>query len=102
VPVERGVRAAQAQRLLLEPVVNAFRARMRRASVADETKETHMVSPIEIQKALGGMEYPADKDAIVTHAESSGAGDDVLEALRGLPDQRFEGPTNVNEAISNG
>ncbi|WP_210507064.1 DUF2795 domain-containing protein [Naasia sp. SYSU D00057] len=60
-----------------------------------------MVSPIEIQKALGGMEYPADKDAIVKHAESSGAGDDVMEALRGLPERSYERPTDVNEAISN-
>jgi hypothetical protein len=59
------------------------------------------VSPIEIQKALGGMDYPADKDAIVKHAESSGAGDDVLEALRGLPEQTYERPTDVNEAIGN-
>ncbi len=57
------------------------------------------VSPIEIQKALGGMDYPADKDAIVQHAESKGASDDVLEALRGLPDRTFEGPTGVNEAL---
>jgi hypothetical protein len=60
------------------------------------------VSPIEIQKALGGMDYPADKDAIVKHAESSGAGEDVLNALRGLPDRSFDGPTGVNEAVSNG
>ncbi|WP_210479499.1 DUF2795 domain-containing protein [Naasia sp. SYSU D00948] len=59
-----------------------------------------MVSPIEIQKALGGMEYPADKDAIVQHAESKGAGDDVLEALRGLPEKSYERPTDVNEALS--
>ena len=57
------------------------------------------VSPIEIQKALGGMEYPADKDTLVKHAESKGAGDDVLEALRGLPDRSFDGPTGVNEAL---
>lgn len=58
------------------------------------------VSPIEIQKALGGMDYPADKDAVVSHAESKGAGDDVLEALRGLPEKSYERPTDVNEALS--
>ncbi|BDZ44757.1 DUF2795 domain-containing protein [Naasia aerilata] len=59
------------------------------------------VSPIEIQKALGGMDYPADKDAVVKHAESSGAGDDVMEALRGLPEKTYERPTDVNEAVAN-
>ena len=28
-----------------------------------------MVSPIDIQKALSGMDYPAGKDDIVSHAE---------------------------------
>lgn len=59
------------------------------------------VSPIEIQKALGGMDYPADKNAIVKHAESSGASDEVLDALKALPDRSFDGPTGVNEAVSN-
>jgi hypothetical protein len=58
------------------------------------------VSPIEIQKALGGMEYPADKDALVQHAESKGASEKVLGALRALPDRSFDGPTGVNEAVS--
>ena len=39
-----------------------------------------MVSPIDIQKALSGMDYPAGKDDIVSHAERNEAGDDVLEA----------------------
>ena len=59
------------------------------------------VSPIEIQKALGGMDYPADKDAVVQHAESSGASDEVMEALRSLPERTFERPTDVNEAVAN-
>ena len=58
------------------------------------------VSPIDVQKALGGMDYPADKDAIVQHAESSGASDEVLEALRGIPDRSYDGPTGVSEAVS--
>ncbi|HEY8590563.1 MAG TPA: DUF2795 domain-containing protein [Naasia sp.] len=61
-----------------------------------------MPSPIDIQKALGGVDYPASKDALVQHAEKSGASDDVLESLRSLPDREFEGPTGVNEAIANG
>ena len=57
------------------------------------------VSPIEIQKALKGMDYPADKNAVVQHAEKQGAGDDVLEALQNLPDRSFDGPTGINEAL---
>ena len=57
-------------------------------------------SPIDVQKALGGIEYPASKDDIVEKAEQSGAGDDVLEALRGIPDKEYEGPTEVSEAVA--
>ncbi|BDI22476.1 DUF2795 domain-containing protein [Herbiconiux sp. L3-i23] len=57
------------------------------------------VSPIDIQKALGGVDYPADKEALVSNAESSGASDEVLEALRGIPDKTYDGPTGVSAAI---
>ncbi len=30
------------------------------------------VNPIQVQKFLGGMNYPANKDEIVKHAESKG------------------------------
>ncbi|KQS73336.1 DUF2795 domain-containing protein [Modestobacter sp. Leaf380] len=58
-----------------------------------------MVSPIDIQKALQGIEYPASKDDLVGHAESQGGGDEVLEALRGLDDQQYDGPTDVEAAV---
>jgi hypothetical protein len=58
-----------------------------------------MVSPIDIQKALSGMDYPAGKDEIVSHAEQSKAGDDVLEALRGIEDRTYEGPSGVSSAV---
>jgi len=57
-------------------------------------------SPIDVQKALGGIEYPASKDDIVEKAEQSGAGDDVLEALRYIPDKEYDGPTEVSEAVA--
>lgn len=57
------------------------------------------ISPIDIQKALGGVDYPASKDDLVSHAESSGASSDVLEALRSLPDRNYDGPTGVNAEL---
>ncbi|RBY77328.1 DUF2795 domain-containing protein [Blastococcus sp. TF02-09] len=58
-----------------------------------------MVSPIDIQKALSGMDYPAGKDDIVSHAERNKAGDDVLNALRGIEDRTYEGPSGVSSAV---
>ncbi len=58
-----------------------------------------MPSPIDIQKALSGMDYPASKDQIVQHAESSGADGEVLEALRKIEDREYEGPSGVSSAV---
>jgi hypothetical protein len=58
-----------------------------------------MVSPIDIQKALSGMDYPASKQDIVAHAERQGAGSEVLEALRKIEDREYEGPSGVSSAV---
>ncbi|CCG04847.1 DUF2795 domain-containing protein [Blastococcus saxobsidens] len=58
-----------------------------------------MVSPIDIQKALSGIDYPASKDDIVAHAEQHGGDDQVLAALRGIEDREYEGPSGVSSAV---
>lgn len=57
-------------------------------------------NPIEVQKFLGGIDYPASKDEIVRRAQDAGAGDDVLDALGKIDDREYEGPTAVSEAIA--
>jgi hypothetical protein len=58
-----------------------------------------MVSPIDIQKALSGMDYPATKQQIIEHAERNGADQQVLEALRKIEDREYEGPSGVSKAV---
>jgi hypothetical protein len=58
-----------------------------------------MVSPIDIQKALSGIDYPASKDDIVKHAESHGGDQEVLDALRNIDDREYEGPSGVSSAV---
>jgi hypothetical protein len=58
-----------------------------------------MPSPIDIQKALSGMDYPASKEQIVQHAEKNGGGKEVLEALRKIADREYEGPSGVSSAV---
>ncbi|MDQ0735351.1 DUF2795 domain-containing protein [Arthrobacter agilis] len=57
-------------------------------------------SPIDIQKALGGMDYPASKEDLVRHAKDKGADGAVLETLENLPDREFDSPTDVNKEAS--
>jgi hypothetical protein len=57
-------------------------------------------SPIDLQKALGGIDYPATKDDILLAAKDNGADDDVISALEGIEDRSYDGPTGVSEAVS--
>ena len=56
-----------------------------------------MVSPIDIQKALKGMDYPATKEQILEHAK--GGDRDVLDALQKIDDREYEGPSGVSAAV---
>lgn len=57
-------------------------------------------NPIQIQKFLEGVDYPADKDALLRAAEEHNADENVLSALRGLPSRSYAKPTEVSEAVS--
>lgn len=59
-------------------------------------------SPIELQKHLGGMSYPAGKDAIVEHATSAGAPKEILDRLRTITDREYDGPSGVVKEFSKG
>ncbi len=58
------------------------------------------INPIELQKHLKGLDYPASKDAIVSKAESNGAEGEILDTLRGIKDGPYEKPTDINHAVS--
>lgn len=57
-------------------------------------------TPIQLQKFLGGIDYPATTEQLVNHAEQSGADDAVLRQLRALPDRSFDGPDAVSQAAA--
>ena len=57
------------------------------------------VNPIQLEKYLKGLDYPAKKSEIIQHAEQHGADKRVKGALEQLPDQTFDGPTGVSKAI---
>ncbi len=57
------------------------------------------VNPIQVQKALGGMDYPAGKQQIVEHARQQGADDEVISALERIPDREYDGPSGVQKEI---
>lgn len=56
-----------------------------------------MVSPIDIQKALKGMDYPASKQQILEHAK--GSDKEVVDALDKIDDREYDGPSGVSAAV---
>jgi hypothetical protein len=56
-------------------------------------------NPIELQKALGGVDYPADRESLVRNAKEKGAKKEVVEELSSLKKDRFDGPDDVSKAV---
>ncbi|HEX7935230.1 MAG TPA: DUF2795 domain-containing protein [Paraburkholderia sp.] len=56
---------------------------------------------IDVQKALKGISYPADKTSLLDTARANQADDKVLDALQRLPDQKYGSPAEVSKGVGN-
>ena len=57
------------------------------------------VNPIDVQKHLKGADYPASRDELVQTAERNDAPEEIVDALHDLPEQEYDGPDDVMEAL---
>lgn len=57
------------------------------------------VNPIQLQKHLKGMNYPASKKALIEHAKKHGADENVNSVLEQIPDEEYETPAEVSKAV---
>ncbi|HTF54776.1 MAG TPA: DUF2795 domain-containing protein [Pseudonocardia sp.] len=57
------------------------------------------VNPIQLQKYLREVDYPARKEDLIRHAEQHGADENVLTTLRAIPEREYNGPNAVSEAV---
>lgn len=57
------------------------------------------VNPVQIQKFLKGVDYPASKAALIETAKKHGADDNVCSSLEQLPDEDFQTPADVSQAF---
>lgn len=57
------------------------------------------VNPVQLQKHLKGVDYPARKEDLIANAKQQGADENALSALQQLPDNQYESPTDVSKAI---
>ncbi|MEO7577886.1 MAG: DUF4142 domain-containing protein [Massilia sp.] len=56
-------------------------------------------NPIQIQKFLKGVDYPANKAALIDNARKLGADESVCASLEQLPDEDFQTPAEVSQAF---
>ena len=61
--------------------------------------ETTIPTPIQVQKFLGGVDYPADKSSLVKRAKDHGADENVLNALNQMREKTFNSPNDVSEEM---
>jgi hypothetical protein len=54
-------------------------------------------SPIEVQKALKGIDYPVHKKDLIKHAKKRDASDKVIEVLEELPDKEYTNAADVSK-----
>jgi Protein of unknown function (DUF2795) len=94
---------AQAKKLGIEGRSKMTKAQLGRAVErhAEQPREgaRGKANPVEVQAFLEGVGYPTGKRELVREAESQGASRNVRATLRRLPEQQFESPTEVSEAI---
>ena len=93
---------AEARRLGIEG-----RSKMRKDELAralEQHRETPqrdagLANPFEVQTFLDGVEYPVRQQDLRREAVRHGAPADVRSTLERIPDEEYESPTDVSEAI---
>lgn len=58
------------------------------------------VNPIQLQKYLKGLTYPASKKDITSHAKRHGADANVLSTLEQMMGEQFKTPADVSQAAA--
>ncbi len=57
------------------------------------------ISPVQMQKHLKGVNYPASKGDLVARAQQNNASGEIVDKIRQLPADSFNGPKDVMRAL---
>jgi predicted transcriptional regulator len=57
------------------------------------------VSAIDISKSLSGIDFPANKQALVKHARGKHANQEVIDILESMPEQEYNNMADVEHAF---
>lgn len=61
----------------------------------------HHVNPVQVQKYLKHVDYPATKEDLIKVAQDEGADENVLHTLEDLPEEEYDSPKKLSQAIGN-
>jgi hypothetical protein len=56
-------------------------------------------SPVAIQKALAGVDYPTTRERLAETARTHHADQEIIELIDRLPDRDYDSPAAVSKAI---
>ena len=56
-------------------------------------------NPVQLQKFLGGMDYPVSKQHIVETAKAKGADAAVMKTLDQLTDHEYKSPLEISREV---
>ncbi|KYC39927.1 hypothetical protein WA1_28600 [Scytonema hofmannii PCC 7110] len=57
------------------------------------------LNPIQVQKHLKGVDYPANREELIKRAQQNGADENAISVLQQIPDREYQAPTEVSEAV---
>lgn len=59
-------------------------------------------NPVEIEKSLKGIDFPASKGDLVNKAKENGASNDVVDMINKLADKKYNNPTEITKELGGG
>ncbi|MGW2374296.1 MULTISPECIES: DUF2795 domain-containing protein [Kitasatospora] len=57
------------------------------------------INPNDVQRALKGASYPADREELAERARSNGADETLVDQISELDVDSFDGPDEVSQAL---
>jgi hypothetical protein len=55
------------------------------------------LKPVQLQKHLGGLDYPVSKEDLIERAQEEGADEEMMNLLGQLPDREYNSPVAVSK-----
>ncbi len=63
--------------------------------------DPHKASPAAVENYLKGINFPADKNKLITHAQKNNAPDYVMYVLSQFGEEEYHSPVDVAKEIGN-